>query len=741
MEKESIRKTVHNLAKIVAHTQDGQPLSRNEYHTLGRFFGKSRTEFSEIVQLYLNTILFFEKDESYRNNDSGLRYIYDFNQICGALIGQYKINPKYYHFDAQILDFINIVILRTVDFLLNTKIEEFSAQDYKEINGLMEKLVKSEEFLYYIKSFENVDERSTSDIEIISPRVKEALLCRFILSKRKAEKNDEFQKYGNKHIGIMECEQYFVRYAINALECGTIGTLWEDDIVNVILQLRNINDLCNDGYSKGYKKVLEDRITKFLQKNIPLEKYEEAKETLEHIKSEYTDRRLDDPEIKNEFLEAYQLVYMYELLTGKQKEDGAFSNDFNLFLVRQFYLLDGNSKDLNIYRIMPRIYQDFVVKEYKKSRKSSEPDKLIVINNPDSAFNNALGTSYGDYGIISSALSKLFAKEGMVLSVGAHEVDHQIKMDESRSKKFRDFGSYKVIKSKLLTLLNKSVAITNYRNLYHEISANLAEKAIIIRTLKQFTAGVSPDKIDEAIDRIVDQEMDFLNSSIGSMIKSQGKNNTWHQESDIKNYDRVVLEKQQKIKRNYKDSWSVLQLEYKEDGIPKSLNEIIQDQEEELASGVNNPDVGPTEIVERTKIRFQIMIERAIDSGKEEECLRLINNYIMEHQDLLKDDATLGQNYDQSTILLQLDSQIRQYLREGSEEGIQDAIFVHRLKNMVERINQKHKFSEDMFDCLFRKSINQKRPTKPLKTSPNNPPTTSEAPKTQLDDSTIQETN
>ena len=746
MEKKSIKKSVHEVAEIIAHTKAYQPLTPEEEKVLTEFFGQSNFDFQKIVELYFKTILFFKKDSIYESNNSALSFAYDFELICEALIGTFMTDSKYRGLSFRMDDYKQILISETMRFLSTNNVKEFPMTVSNRINYFMKQLAKSDQFLFFVREFRQVEDK------IYSPPVREALLYRYVISKRENDKKSQYEKYNTEHNAILRCEKYFIEYVIKAIKSGNINSIWEDDIINAILQLRNLGEIANESFVKNYKSTLSATIEEFIQKNISPEELEKAREMLHSTTKKYKDEKIEEPAIKEEFFKAYQLVYVYELLTGKQRDDEAFSNDIDRFICRQFYAQERTLYFTRINKILPRVFQDFVVKEYQKQKPKSveSKNKLIVLNNPDPYNDNSAGRSYSNLGIIASSIRGGEYDDTALVEFGAHEIDHQIKMNEKDCVAFHDFSGYKAVKSQVLIHLSKSVSIANYSNLYHEISANLAGKSEAIRTIKSFGVGESQEKKDKSIDRLVDGELKNLNSSVGTTIKSR-TDKTWNEESDIKNYDRILIERQRVLKIKYKNYWKVLQFEYKEDGTSKSLSEMIQDQEEELESGINYPDVGPKEAVERAKIRFQIMIERAIDIGKEEECLRLINAFILAHQDLFKDDPVLGKNYNSTNVMSEFDSQIRQYLREGSEEGIQNAEFTHRIKKLLERVNKKHRFSEDMFDCIFRKSINQGKSTnepEAVKTDSTNSPkapksnstTPPETPKTQPDDSTIQET-
>ena len=82
MEKKSIKQSVHEVAEIISHTQNYQPLTPEEQQVLKKFFSQSDTDFQKTVELYFKTLLFFQKDSMYESNTSALSFAYDFEKIC-----------------------------------------------------------------------------------------------------------------------------------------------------------------------------------------------------------------------------------------------------------------------------------------------------------------------------------------------------------------------------------------------------------------------------------------------------------------------------------------------------------------------------------------------------------------------------------------------------------------------------------------------------------------------------------
>ena len=50
MEKKSIKQSVHEVAEIISHTQNYQPLTPEEQQVLKKFFSQSDTDFQKTVE-------------------------------------------------------------------------------------------------------------------------------------------------------------------------------------------------------------------------------------------------------------------------------------------------------------------------------------------------------------------------------------------------------------------------------------------------------------------------------------------------------------------------------------------------------------------------------------------------------------------------------------------------------------------------------------------------------------------
>ena len=96
------------------------------------------------------------------------------------------------------------------------------------------------------------------------------------------------------------------------------------------------------------------------------------------------------------------------------------------------------------------------------------------------------------------------------------------------------------------------------------------------------------------------------------------------------------------------------------------------------------------------------MMERALATGKEEECLKLINDFVLNHQELFKDDGLLNGNMNPSTFLTEYQKKVYKYLSSGDEQGIQDAQFAFALGKLIIPIRNKYGFRDEMFEFLIR---------------------------------------
>ena len=153
MEKKSIKKSVHEVAEIIAHTKAYQPLTPEEEKVLTEFFGQSNFDFQKIVELYFKTILFFKKDSIYESNNSALSFAYDFELICEALIGTFMTDSKYRGLSFRMDDYKQILISETMRFLSTNNVKEFPMTVSNRINYFMKQLAKSDQFLFFCRPF------------------------------------------------------------------------------------------------------------------------------------------------------------------------------------------------------------------------------------------------------------------------------------------------------------------------------------------------------------------------------------------------------------------------------------------------------------------------------------------------------------------------------------------------------------------------------------------------------------
>ena len=724
----SPREKASTLAKQLYISQIHKAMTPEEKAAMDQFFKSDPSELEEMIQLYLNIILFKEKDEIYQSNQSANGYILDINTICNYLIEQSSRDPKYKGYSEEIDRFMEMFLSKTAAFISNQPVENYSIfGGYELVQKLLKILSRSMSSYKYIKQLETLEDKLESIDRTINSNIREELIRSFIYEKRTVGVLGDLSDSETNYY-LQRCEGYFLKYALKKIQSGNIDTIWEDEVLNVVLQLRESQSIEALGSNRKTFIELEKEIEKFVKANLSQVEIKQAKDILEKTIEKYKDKPFTDVQEQKDFLNAYKQVYLSELLGKNQRDHSAISPDCALFILRQMQHFTKNSVETQVYSntLMKRTAQEIIVKENIKQLlnlkviKDKKHDKLVVLNHPNQQFHHSGGSSFSRLRIINVCTENLFGKDSAmyIIETAYHELDHQDRDRESRSVGIHDYIGYKCAKSKLLWDYGESISIANYYNMYHEISAFLAGNAAKIRTYKQYPAGETPEKIEENIDRIVDVELKFIEDAMGTSFKTQDSNTEqWVEQSDIQAYDDIVLQRNKYI--NY-TLWRMLRFEYNEDGTPKTLEQIIQDQEDDLQSEYN-PNFDTTTKEENAKIRFQIMIERAMYTGEEEKCIRLINKFVMDHQELFEKDHILGQNYNPDTIKEDLKTRKREVLKEGTPEGIQDAIFIHILGNMIERISQKHKFTDEMFDFLFRMQTGKDTEKNNLEAKKQNP--------------------
>ena len=708
----SPKEKVNNLAKVLRVTQKHQDLTPEEKAAMDDFFNSGPGELEYMSYLYLNIVERNEKSDVYQTNQTANGYLQDINEIMNRLVESSSRPAKFQPYFKEINLFTDIFFDRISEFISENSIEDFSVMGgYESMQQLLGILFRYTRSYRHAEQLEELEKRFEAKNLKLDSRLGLLLVRSYVFARRKSE-SIGIQLTGEKYYSFQKCEGYLLRHAAKVIQTGNIDEIWQDELLNVILQLRAVNQMGNFSQNRQDFVQLEEKIADLLEKVFTPQKVEEAKETLERTVKKSKDKVFENPEEQKDFLNAYKLVYLSELLKKKQRDPSATPPDYALFIIMQMENFDRKSlySDVVIHysTLLMRLAQDIIIKENQRQLttykviEGKNDDKLVVLNHPGQQFHHTGGSSTSELQIINMCTEGLLSKNKLArffIKTMYHELDHQDRERESNKVGFHDYIGLKCVKSMLLWNYEKSIQTANYHNLIHEKSANLSGCAAAIRVCKEFSAGKDPEEIEKTIDEIVEDEKSNLDKVVGSKINIKNPDtNTWEELSDIQAYDNIVLKKNRTMGSAI---WQILQFEYHEDGTPKKLEEIIQDQEDEL-SGQKKMYVGPIKSAERAKIKFQTMIERAMYTGEEEKCLRLINEFAMSHQELFENDRVLGQVYAPETLKEDLKAKKEEALREGTQEGIQDAIFIHVMEGMVERISQKQVFRDDMFDFLFK---------------------------------------
>lgn len=675
----------------------------------------NKSRYESLSNLYINTFLFIEKHP----NDSSKtpeKLFEDMNTIFSYLIDNFCRPAKYEDYTSRIDGFFTKLIPMCIETLKEIDVSKFSEKGIERVQELLALFSNSHLFTSCIESYSAIEKQITSRGIKVDKTINESFIRSLINIKRFHEGTDD------KEIKELfaRCENYFMEYAVKSLQEGNIDSLWEDNTLNVVLQLKSINDIGTHEISQEKRAELDKAVHTFIENHISQKMVDDALKKIERISKDSKNQILSDPQTQKELIDAYKTVFIYELLAGKQREPDASSSETTLFIIDQLDSIEAaNSEEnqININTLILRTAQELLIKENAKQIADwpiNEKDDLVVVGNSfDGKHNFKLASA--DMGIrtieicqeefVDRAKDIASPISSLLLGASFHELDHFVKESASLKIGFNDFSGYKVGKGFLLMALNQSVQSDNYDNLYLEISAQLAGRAAQIRALRQIYNGENIPQENEKITQLVDQQKETLKNTINPVYSNKNtKTKRWEDTSEVKLIDQIVLEFHDQIAKDHPIQWESLKFEYHNDGTAKSLKEIINDQEEELKTCGKRLSTGPKSDVERAKARFQIMMERAIDTGKEEECVKLINEFVMQHTELFKDENVF-KSFNPKMFDEELDARITENLKNGTEEGLQNALFLQVLDKVLEPVKAKHEFAEGMFPCLFRESL------------------------------------
>ena len=697
MPQESPRQIIKKLAMRLRITQFNEPLTINEKESFTEFLEINANNPEAIAKLYFDSIQHLEKNP---NNSTAKSFIEDMNTIMAILVDENSRDAKYAPFRQQITG-LTMSILRTgFDVLEKNNAQYFSDEEIQRIQDFLKIFSNSKFYSMYIDDHERFEKKLGTQNIKIDKETLESFIRSFVFIKRFMDcyVNSIDPSIEEKFIN---CEKYFMNYAIDALQQGNLDSIWNDSTLNAILQLRSTNSIGNYVETTEARAQLDERISQFMDINFSQQKIDEAHQILKEFttKKDYTNAPLTNPQMQKRFLDAYKTIYLYELLSGEQRKPDSITSDCALFVLSQIDNFKSNPTiDTEILSL--RAMQDLIIKENAQRRENSSAmsiDELVVLNNHlVGKYQSELAGAKSDLDVIEICPEQLIKKSSLTqINAAIHELDHILK--ENKGMGCIDFMGYKVRKVGMLLLFKQIDGANNYYNLYTEKSARLAGSAAEIRALAKFPLGKNVDKIKQSL---IQKEIDILKQSLDSKILFENpETNQWEEISEVQIADQFVLEKHDELSTQYPAIWDTLKLEYRDDGTPKTLQEILYDQEKAT--------IGPKSSLDRAKIKMQIMMERALATGKEEECLKLINDFVLNHQELFKDDDLLNGTMNPSTFLKEYQKKAYKYLSSGDEQGIQDAQFAFALGKLIIPIRNKYGFRDEMFEFLFIRSHEQ----------------------------------
>ena len=428
---------------------------------------------------------------------------------------------------------------------------------------------------------------------------------------------------------------------------------------------------------------------------------------------EYKDSRFDDSKRQQDFVEAYKVIYLSEFLSGKQKEPLAYKTDYQLFVLRHWtsFYNQMRKSNINLEVLLTRLVQDIMIKEIQNHIRTlpitdAKPINNFILGTTDEPL-ITLSTPK-DTGITLINTNQLIEDEFMryfIIKDIYHELDLRYRNIEFNTRAFNGYNGYIAIKNHILQIFRPEIAEKNKNYSAIEQNAIVSETLGILKAISNHSGPpidlLDTQKIELKREMISDLENKSPDIAFGyyRVANTDGKDYKVAKETEL--VDAIIKEKANEIQGT--PIAQVLQFEYREDGTPKTLEEIIQDQEQELANpeAKPNPPVGPAKQVERIKLRMQIMMQRATQCNRQIDCYNLIRDFIQRYYEILKDDELLGQKLPENPVLYCKTTNMAKkmvYYNEETEAGIEKARFCIGIEDMIESMsrnpNTKEKYTE-----------------------------------------------
>ena len=688
-------KLIENLLSVYLNAKPGEPLDLYAQSLLDQLVGPNSGENQKsTIKLFKQKLLDFEN-----GNRNSAEYVKKVIVLTYYMFDIHNMDGRFFKYSSGVTNFYKQFQEEFFDFCKDNAVENWSNESLELIGGTIKSMSKYRAFVLSFDKFEELEKRLNSKGKYFDREVKERILDTAILEKTVQDKNPGFNPLFIREIAAIE--NYFLKYASCQLKKKSVDGIWNDDVINLVLQLRNAKRISEKAPNNPALKELNEAADDFCKRNFSEERIAELQSQLISFVGRYSLQKLDTPAEQAEFEEAYKMLYVYELVSGKQREITPYSNYFDLFLFRNIsnFRNLSHATNINVERFALRAIQNTIVKEVRKELNEGK-DKLdpplIMRIERDFILHGGLAGAIIDYDLIDVSPEIICTEMHHKDFAGSvyHEMDHFTKAKKEEKEIVSSYDEYKVYKSYYGMKKDLSINAGNYENAYHEVNAYCISALAEIRLLRMFSVGENDAEIQKKIDAKIAEIKGYLKSTIDNKLQYYDENTrSWKSDTDVSVFDRVY-----KKVANKREA-PIFDFEYHDDGTPKELFEIIMDQQRELETGELDPKCGPEEPTERAKLRFQIMMERAMETHQEKMCYLMIRDFVkmqkdeFRKDDLFKIDLPSGKKF----TSFDFDTLITNLLKDGKKEGFQNALFLTRLQAMAERVKLKEDFRESVF--------------------------------------------
>ena len=304
MPQESPRQIIKKLAMRLRITQSNEPLTINEKESLTQFFQLNATNPEALAKLYFDSIQYLEKNP---NNITAKSFIEDMNTIMAILVDENSRDAKYAPFRQQITG-LTMSMLRTgFDALEKNNAQNFSDAGIQRIQDFLKIYSNSKFYSMYIDDHERFEKKLGTQNIKIDKEALESFIRSFVFIKRFIDcyVNNVDPSIEEKFIN---CENYFMNYAIEALQQGNLDSIWNDSTLNAILQLRSTNSIGNYVETTEARAQLDDRISQFMDINFSQQKIDEAHQIIQEFisKEDYTNAPLTNSQMQKVWKNVFQ---------------------------------------------------------------------------------------------------------------------------------------------------------------------------------------------------------------------------------------------------------------------------------------------------------------------------------------------------------------------------------------------------------------------------------------------------